>query len=65
MIQLKNLCMSYDDFTKSLQVDPLDAVSSVKKKVERELGVSCELQRLVFKGSTLAGKMAFPIFVVI
>ncbi len=34
---------------------------SVKKKVEQELDVPCELQRLVFKGSTLAGKMIISV----
>ncbi|CAB3980471.1 ubiquitin 4A [Paramuricea clavata] len=38
----------------TIEVDPLDAVSSVKKKIERELDIPCELQRLVFKGSPLA-----------
>ena len=34
-----------------------ETVSSVKKKVEKELDVPCELQRLVFKGSPLTGNM--------
>lgn len=40
----------------SLQVDPTEAVASVKEKVEQEFNVPHELQRLVFKGCSLAGK---------
>ncbi|XP_028398243.1 ubiquitin-like [Dendronephthya gigantea] len=39
---------------KSIEVDPSEAVSSVKKKVEQVFNISCELQRLVFKGISLA-----------
>ena len=40
-----------------MQVDASEAVLSVKMKVEQEFDIPCEQQRLVFKGSTLAGRM--------